>query len=90
MGRMVSIADAMAAAARELGVEIRMGAEVASILVEGGVARGVRPGSGEEVPADVVGQVPLAVPVRVRQQRDRTGCSVTAGPAAPSRRTGAS
>lgn len=46
-GGMGALTQAMATAARERGVEIRCGAEVTEILVEGGRARGVRLKDGE-------------------------------------------
>ncbi len=48
MGRITAL---MAEAAREHGVEIRSGAAVARILVEGGQARGVELASGEHIAA---------------------------------------
>lgn len=50
-GGMGAVTEAMAAAAREAGVEIRTGAPVARILVEAGRATGVRLESGEELRA---------------------------------------
>jgi len=53
-GGMGAVTRAMAAAARENGVEIRTSAPVARILVTGGRAAGVRLDSGEEVRARIV------------------------------------
>ncbi len=53
-GGMGRVAEAMAAAARARGVEIRTGASVQRVLVEGGVARGVMLGDGTEIRAGVV------------------------------------
>ncbi|WP_293394972.1 NAD(P)/FAD-dependent oxidoreductase [Nevskia sp.] len=53
-GGMGAVTQAMAAAARERGVEIRCNAEVAEILVEGGQARGVRLADGELIRAKTV------------------------------------
>jgi len=53
-GGMYAIALAVARLCGELGVDIRYGTGVAQIVVEGGRARGVRTGAGEEVRADVV------------------------------------
>ncbi|MGD9744709.1 MAG: phytoene desaturase family protein [Dongiaceae bacterium] len=53
-GGMGRISDAMAAAACEAGVEIRTGAPIARILIEGGRAAGVRLESGEEIRAHTV------------------------------------
>ncbi|MGH9464025.1 MAG: phytoene desaturase family protein, partial [Thermoanaerobaculia bacterium] len=49
-----SVADAIAAAARELGVEIRTEAAVAKVAIAGGRARGVVLESGDELSASVV------------------------------------
>jgi phytoene dehydrogenase-like protein len=54
MGGMGSITQAMAAAARENGAEIRTNASVARILVEGGRARGVVLEDGNELRANTV------------------------------------
>ena len=48
-GGMGAVPDAMAAAARAKGVEIRTGAAVAKVLVRGGRARGVVLESGEQI-----------------------------------------
>ena len=57
-GAIGAIADALAAAARSAGAEIRTGAEVQHILVEGGTATGVALSTGEEISArDVVSNV---------------------------------
>lgn len=53
-GGMGGIADALAASARQLGVELRTDADVARIVVEGGAAIGVVLANGEEIEADVV------------------------------------
>lgn len=53
-GGMGSVTGALAAAAREAGVEIRLSAPVERIVVENGAARGVRLESGEEVRARFV------------------------------------
>ena len=53
-GGMGVLAETMATAAREAGAEIRTGAEVERVLVEGGVARGVVLAGGEEVRAPLV------------------------------------
>lgn len=50
-GGMGGISDAIAAAAKEKGAEIRTGAEVARILVKGGTAQGVALADGTEVRA---------------------------------------
>ncbi|MGH7318910.1 MAG: phytoene desaturase family protein [Candidatus Rokuibacteriota bacterium] len=52
-GGMGAITQAMARAAREAGVEIRTGAEVARVRVTGGRAAGVVLGDGEVVRADL-------------------------------------
>jgi phytoene dehydrogenase-like protein len=49
-----AISAAIAAAAREAGVEIRTEATVARVLVSGGRATGVRLASGEEIAAGIV------------------------------------
>jgi phytoene dehydrogenase-like protein len=49
-----AITQAMAAAAQQAGVEIRTGAEVIEIQIQGGVARGVVLSSGEEITARAV------------------------------------
>jgi phytoene dehydrogenase-like protein len=54
MGGMGAITEAMAAACRELGVELRTGAPVARIDVLGGAARGVTLEDGTEITAPVV------------------------------------
>lgn len=53
-GGMGAITAAMAASARERGVELRTDAPVARILVEGGRVKGVALVSGEEITAPVV------------------------------------
>src|SRR5262249_53686367 len=53
-GGMGQVAEAMAAAARSRGVEIRTGAPVRKVLVEGGQARGVVLEDGQEIHAFVV------------------------------------
>ncbi len=53
-GGMGAVAEAMAAAARRWGAEIRTGAAVEQILVQDGRARGVTLAGGETVEADVV------------------------------------
>lgn len=53
-GGMGAVTQAMAAAARDLGVEIRTSAEVAQVLVEQGQARGVVLGNGDTVRAAAV------------------------------------
>ncbi|MBK9519956.1 MAG: NAD(P)/FAD-dependent oxidoreductase [Anaeromyxobacter sp.] len=50
-GGMGSLSEALAAAARERGAEIRCGARVARVLVRGGRAAGVVLADGTEVPA---------------------------------------
>jgi phytoene dehydrogenase-like protein len=54
VGGMGAITQAMAASARASGVEIRTGVSVERVLVEGGRARGVITGQGEEIRAAVV------------------------------------
>src|SRR6266849_2206739 len=49
-----AISNAIAAAAHELGVEIRTQAPIAKIIIQSGQARGVVLQSGEELPANVV------------------------------------
>lgn len=49
-----TLSEAMADAARSFGVEIRLGALVSSVIVEQGMARGVRLASGEEIAGNVV------------------------------------
>ncbi len=53
-GGLRRLADAVAERARDRGATLRLGAEVADVLVETGRAAGVRLGDGEVVPADVV------------------------------------
>jgi phytoene dehydrogenase-like protein len=53
-GGMGGITEAMAGAARHHGAIIRTGSPVAEVLVEDGVARGVRLAGGEEIAAEVV------------------------------------
>ncbi len=53
-GGIGALPEALAAAARAHGVEIRTAAEVERILVEDGAATGVRLASGEEIPARCV------------------------------------
>jgi len=53
-GGLGSLANAMAAAAREAGAEIRTGTDVARISVKGGAAHGVVLTSGEEITAKMV------------------------------------
>ena len=53
-GGMGTLTQAIAKAAEKSGVEIRTGAEVASIRIEDGVARGVVLGNGEQIDARVV------------------------------------
>jgi phytoene dehydrogenase-like protein len=53
-GGMGAVADALAAAARAAGAEVRTGARVARILVEGDRAAGVELGSGESIRAGTV------------------------------------
>jgi phytoene dehydrogenase-like protein len=53
-GGMGAVADALHAAARRFGAEVRVGAPVARILVDGGRTRGVVLHSGEELTAPVV------------------------------------
>ncbi len=53
-GGMGSITQSMAKSARARGVEIRTGASVDRIMVENGVARGVRLASGEEIRSSIV------------------------------------
>ena len=54
MGGMGAITTAMAAAARTRGAEIRAGAAVASLIVDGGRTTGVQLGSGERIAARAV------------------------------------
>ena len=54
VGGMGALAEALAAAARAAGAEVRTNSEVAQIAVKDGVASGVVLSSGEEVPARVV------------------------------------
>jgi phytoene dehydrogenase-like protein len=49
-----SVSNAIAAAAREAGVEIRVGSPTAKILVQGGKARGVALENGDELLGDIV------------------------------------
>jgi phytoene dehydrogenase-like protein len=51
---MGALADALAAAARAMGAELRLDSEVAAIDSEGGAARGVTLASGEHLEADSV------------------------------------
>ncbi|HEY6930222.1 MAG TPA: NAD(P)/FAD-dependent oxidoreductase [Thermoanaerobaculia bacterium] len=53
-GGMGALATALATAAREAGAEIRTSAEVASIAVRDGGARGVRLVDGKEIPAAAI------------------------------------
>jgi phytoene dehydrogenase-like protein len=53
-GGMGSVSQAMAAAARAQGVEIRTSAPIAKVLIKAGRAEGVRLESGEEIRARVV------------------------------------
>ena len=53
-GGMGAVADAIAAAAAGFGVQIRTGAKVARVLVEGGRATGVVLDNGDEIRAGVV------------------------------------
>jgi phytoene dehydrogenase-like protein len=53
-GGMGAVGDAIASAARGFGVQIRTGAKVARVLVNGGRATGVVLDSGEEIRADLV------------------------------------
>jgi phytoene dehydrogenase-like protein len=53
-GGLGALTQAMAAAARAAGAEIRTGADVARVQVKGGVAGGVVLSSGEEIPARAV------------------------------------
>ena len=53
-GSMGAVTAAMASSIRDLGAEIRTGAPVQRVLVEDGVAVGVRLASGEEIRADLV------------------------------------
>jgi phytoene dehydrogenase-like protein len=54
IGGMGAITRMMAEACAELGVEISLEAPVAEVLVDGGMARGVRLASGEEIAAGTV------------------------------------
>lgn len=54
MGGMGAITHAIAASARELGVEIRTGAPVASIAVNAGRATGIVLADGTEIAADII------------------------------------
>ncbi len=49
-----SVSNAIAAAAREAGVEIRVSSPIAKILVQGGKARGVALENGDELLGDIV------------------------------------
>jgi phytoene dehydrogenase-like protein len=51
---MGTVTEAMAASAKSLGVEIRTGAPVSSVIVENGEAKGVRLASGEEISSFIV------------------------------------
>jgi phytoene dehydrogenase-like protein len=53
-GGIGALSDALAAAAKQAGTEIRTGAEVARILVKDGAVSGVALASGEEIPAKAV------------------------------------
>src|SRR3970282_2424036 len=53
-GGMGAISEALAAAARSHGAEVRTGVEVAEVLAREGRARGVVLAGGEEIPAGVV------------------------------------
>jgi phytoene dehydrogenase-like protein len=53
-GGMGALSDAIAAAAKGFGAEIRTDAPVAQIVVEGGRASGVKLVSGEQIGADIV------------------------------------
>ncbi|HET6715351.1 MAG TPA: NAD(P)/FAD-dependent oxidoreductase, partial [Actinomycetota bacterium] len=53
-GGMGAVSDAIASSARSQGAEIRTGAKVAKILIEGGTTTGVALESGEELTAAVV------------------------------------
>jgi phytoene dehydrogenase-like protein len=53
-GGMGTLADALAAAARDVGVSIRTGADVRQILVRDGAAAGVVLSTGEEMTAPIV------------------------------------
>jgi len=53
-GGMGQVSDAIAASGRRFGMQIRTGAEVARVLVEDGVAKGVVLTSGEEIRARAV------------------------------------
>ena len=53
-GGMGALSEALAAAARGAGAEIRTGADVARVRVQGGRAVGVTLSSGEEIPARAV------------------------------------
>jgi len=54
VGGMGAITEAMAAACREVGVEISVDAPVAEVLIDGGKVAGVRLDSGEEIAASTV------------------------------------
>ena len=54
LGNMGSITRAMAASAKDMGVEIRLGAAVDSVLVDAGVATGVQLSDGSQIQAGVV------------------------------------
>ncbi|MBS0388489.1 MAG: NAD(P)/FAD-dependent oxidoreductase [Proteobacteria bacterium] len=53
-GGMGAVTDALAASARAAGVELRLGAKVAEIVVNNGRAVGVRLGDRQQLPADIV------------------------------------
>jgi phytoene desaturase len=53
-GGLGRIGEALLARARELGVEVRTGADVVEVLATGGRAAGVRLAGGERLPADLV------------------------------------
>jgi len=61
-GGMYQIAVAMGKLAQELGVEVRVGADVAEIEQDGTRATGVRLTTGERVPADLVVCNPEVIP----------------------------
>lgn len=61
-GGMGALAEALAAAARAAGAQIRTGAEVEGILAKNGRVAGVALASGEEIPSEVV--VSAADPAR--------------------------
>lgn len=83
MGGTGAIVNAFSQLMTEVGIEVRLNTTVESVIVEGGVARGVRLENGEKMDADIVvsnadpahlygKMVPKAaqsIPVRIKQRR---------------------